>query len=247
VGCRSGQAAVFDTNTGKELQSLRIVKGVDDMAYDPNSKRLYAIGGGMVDVLQEIDADHFRALGSVAAGDQAKTGRLAPEINRYFSAVPLVGGGTASIQVLQPLHVPVAKPVEASVPAPVHAPRALELDMATLSAHPDLRKMGLHAVPPGGKESVIVANANTSRIGVPSSAGDLDAVKDGKTYCAKKDDGAFFNMKLPLEDAAGRTIGILVMEIPFTSAADESAAVREAEAIRRELAQQISNHDWLFQ
>jgi hypothetical protein len=247
VGCRSGQVAIFDTNTGKELQAVPIAKGVDDMTYDAVSKRLYAIGGGTVDVLQEIDADHFRALGSVAAGDQAKTGRLIPEINRYFAAVPQVGTGTASIRVLQPLHVPVAKPAEAAVPAPVHAPRALALDMATLSAHPDLRKMGLHAVPPGGKESVIIANANTSRIGVPSSAGDLDAVKDGKTYCAKKDDGAFFNMKLPLQDASGHTIGILVMEIPFTSAAGEAEAIRQAEAIRHELAQQIPDRDWLFQ
>jgi hypothetical protein len=224
-----------------------IAKGVDDMTYDAGSKRLYAIGGGAIDVLQEIDADHFRSIGSVAAGDQAKTGRLAPEINRYFAAVPQAGAGTASIQVLQPLNIPAAKPVEASMAATVHAPRALDLDMSMLSAHPDLRKMGLHAIPPGGKDSVIVANANTSRIGVPSSAGDLDAVKDGKTYCAKRDDGAFFNMKLPLQDASGNTIGILVMEIPFTSAADEAAAIRTAEGIRHELAQQIPNHDWLFQ
>jgi hypothetical protein len=247
VGCRSGHVAIFDTNTGKELQVAPIAKGVDDMTYDAGSKRLYAIGGGAIDVLQEIDADHFRSIGSVAAGDQAKTGRLAPEINRYFAAVPQAGAGTASIQVLQPLNIPAAKPVEASMAATVHAPRALDLDMSMLSAHPDLRKMGLHAIPPGGKDSVIVANANTSRIGVPSSAGDLDAVKDGKTYCAKRDDGAFFNMKLPLQDASGNTIGILVMEIPFTSAADEAAAIRTAEGIRHELAQQIPNHDWLFQ
>jgi hypothetical protein len=247
VGCRSGQVAIFDTNTGKELQAVPIAKGVDDMTYDAGSKRLYAIGGGMVDVLQEIDADHFRNLGSAPAGDLAKTGRLVPEINRYFAAVPQVGDGAASIRILQPLQIPVPKPTDASVLAPVHAPRALALDMATLSAHPDLRKMGLHAVPPGGTQSVIVANANTARIGAASSAGDLDAVKDGKTYCARKDDGAFYNMKLPLEDAAGRTIGILVMEIPFTSAADDAAAVREAEAIRHELAGQIPNHDWLFQ
>jgi len=247
VGCRSGQVVIFDTNTGRELQAVPIPKGVDDMTYDPGSKRLYAIGSGMIDVLQEIDADHFRSIGSLAAGDQAKTGRLVPEINRYFAAVPQAGSGTASIRVLQPLHVPVAKPVESSMAAPVHAPRALELDMAMLSAHPDLRKMGLHAIPPGGKDSVIIANANTSRIGVKSSAGDRDAVKDGKTYCAKRDDGAFFNMKLPLQDASGRTIGILVMEIPFTSAADEADAIRQAEGIRYELAQQIPDYNSLFQ
>lgn len=247
VGCRSGHVAIFDTNTGKELQAVAITKGVDDLTYDPGSKRLYSIGSGTIDVLEEIDADHFRSIGKVAAGDQAKTGRLVPEINRYFAAVPQAGSGAASIRVLEPLNVPVRKPAAASSAVLVHAPRALALDMATLSAHPDLRKMGLHSTPPGGKESVIIANANTSRIGVASSAGDLDAVKDGKTYCARKDDGAFFNMKLPLEDASGHTIGILVMEIPFTSAADDAAAIRKAEGIRHELARQIPDHDWLFQ
>jgi hypothetical protein len=247
VGCRSGHVVVFDTNTGKELQAVPITKGVDDMTYDAANKRLYAIGGGMVDVLQEIDAGHFRSLGAVAAGAQAKTGRLVPEINRYFAAVPQAGDGVASIQVLQPLNILIAKPAEASTAIPVHAPRALELEMTTLSAHPDLRKMGLHAIPPGEKDSVIVANANTSRIGVKSSAGDLDAVKDGKTYCAKRDDGAFFNLKLPLHDASDRTIGILVMELPYTSAGDEAEAIRKAEGIRHELAQQIPNRDALFQ
>jgi hypothetical protein len=37
------------------------------------------------------------------------------------------------------------------------------------------------------------------------------------------------------------------MEIPFTSAADEAAAIRTAEGIRHELARQIPDHDWLFQ
>ena len=93
---------------------------------------------------------------------------------------------------------------------------------------------------------MIIAHANTSRIGVASSAGDLDAVKEGKTYCAMKDDGAFYNMKLPLKEVSGRTIGILVMEIPYTSAPNEAAAVRQAERIRNELAQQIPDRDWLF-
>ena len=246
VGCRSGHVVVFDTNTGKELQAMAIAKGIDDLQYDSASKRLYAIGGGFIDVLQEIDADHFRSLGSVAAGEQAKTGRLAPEINRYFAAVPQASNGVASIQIFQPLNIPAIKPAEISAAQPVHAPHALELEMATLSAHLDLRKMGLHAIPPGGRESLIIANANTSRIGVKSSAGDLDAVKEGKTYCAAKDDGAFFNMKLPLKDAAGRIVGILVMEIPFTSAANDAEAIRKAEGIRQELAQQIVDYNALF-
>lgn len=53
-------------------------------------------------------------------------------------------------------------------------------------------------------------------------------------------------MKLPLKDAAGRIIGILVMEIPFTSAADNAQAIRKAESIRQELAQQIADYNALF-
>ncbi len=40
VGCRSGHVVVFDTNTGKELQTLPITKGIDDMEYDVASRRL---------------------------------------------------------------------------------------------------------------------------------------------------------------------------------------------------------------
>lgn len=247
IGCRSGNVVVFDSNTGKQLQSLPIAKGVDDMIFHPASKRLYAIGNATIDVFEETDADHFKPLGSVPAASQSKTALLVPEINRYFVAGPSPKDRPAVIQVFQPLGVPATKPAAAEEARPVHAPLALQLELTTLSTHPDLRKMGLHAVPPGGNESVIIANANTSRIGVKSTESDLAAVKDGKTYCAKRDDGAFYNIKLPLKDASGNTIGILVMEVPYTSAPDEAAAVRKAEEIRAELARQIPNHDRLFQ
>jgi len=94
---------------------------------------------------------------------------------------------------------------------------------------------------------VIIANGNTARIGIPSSEGDLAAVRAGKTYCARKEDGSFYNLKLPLKDASGRPIGILVMELPFTSAPDEDHAIAKAEAIRDELSLQITDYRRLFQ
>ena len=246
VGCRSGQVAIFDTNTGKELQSQPITKGVDDMTYDAGSKRLYAIGGGMVERdpgnrRGPLSRDRQRSRrrsgeNAACAGDAIATSQL---FRRRAAALRPFGFYSRSM-----FRSP--KPAEVQGKVRVHAPRALDLDLATLSAHPDLRKMGLHAIPPGGKDSVIIAHANTSRIGVASSAGDSDAVKEGKTYCAMKDDGAFYNMKLPLKEVSGRTIGILVMEIPYTRRPDEAAAVRQAERIRNELAQQIPDRDWLF-
>lgn len=247
VGCRSGQIVVLDSNTGKELQTLQIPKGVDDVEFDPATKRLYAIGDGKVAVFQEVDADHYTFLGDIPVGVGAKTGRLVASMNRYFAAVPASNSGSASVEVLQPMNIPMAAALSTEVPQPVTAPRALRLDLEMMSDHPDLRKMGIHAIPPGGKDSVIVANANVTRIGYKSSQGDLDAVKDGKTYCVKKDDGSFFNAKLPLKDASGRVIGMLVMEIPFSSKPTEEQAIQEAEEIRKELAQKIPDYQSLFQ
>lgn len=248
IGCRSGQMVVMDSNTGKELQALPVTKGVDDVAFDAASKRIYAVGAGTLDVFEETDADHYRSLGTFQVGAGAKTGSLVAAINRYFAAVPATDTAAARVAVLQPFNTPNVKPVPApEVSAIVNAPHALKLDLATMSAHPELRKMGLHAVPPGGKDMVIIANANTSRIGVKSSQGDLDAVKDGKTYTAKKDDGSFINVKLPLKDASENTVGILVMEIPLTTAPTPEKAVQEAEEIRQELSQKIPNYQWLFQ
>ena len=78
VGCRSGHVVVFDSNTGKELQTLSITPGVDDTIYDPKSKRLYAIGGGSVDVYDQTSMDKYVSRGSVSTGSKARTARFVP-------------------------------------------------------------------------------------------------------------------------------------------------------------------------
>ena len=246
AACRNGQVVVFDTNTGKELQSFPITAGVDDLAYDAASARLYAIGNGAVDVIGQVDADHYKALGRNDVGPLARNALLVPELSRYFAAVPQNGANAASIAVFETVNIPAPKPAQPSNAEPLSAPFAGRLVLSMLSSHPDLRKMGLHAIPPGRSVSVIVANGNKSRVGVPTTQGDFDAIKDGKTYCASKQNGAFYNLKMPLSDAEGRRIGMLVMEMPFTSATDEADAIRKAEAIRAEVSQKIPDLKSLF-
>ena len=247
VGCRSGQIVVLDTNTGKELQTLAITKGVDDLIYDVSSKRIYAAGNGAVDVFQQVDADHYKALGSVPTGAQGKTARLVPELNRLFVAVPQSAPTTARILVFSPVGVPSYAPVPVEATVPVHAPLAEEIVLNTLSAYPFLRKMGLHAVPPGEKDSVIIANGDILRLGRKTTAGDFAAIRDGKTFCAKREDGSFYNLKLPISDAAGHPLVMFVMEIPYTAARDEADAIQQAERIRDEVSKQILSLDALFQ
>jgi DNA-binding beta-propeller fold protein YncE len=88
VACRDGLISVIDTESGKELTTLPITKGVDDLKYDAASKRIYSAGDGSVDVYQQSDPDNYRKLGTVPTGPLGKTARLVPELNRYFVAVP---------------------------------------------------------------------------------------------------------------------------------------------------------------
>jgi DNA-binding beta-propeller fold protein YncE len=247
VGCREGKLVVFDTNTGKELQALPITPGVDDTIYDAKSKRLYAIGGGSIDVYDQISMDKYVSRGSIPTNSNARTGRLVPELNRLFVAAPSDGARSARVEIFEPMNAGLG---EARGPEPqevVNAPAAEELLLNMLSAHPFLRKMGLHVIPPGQSTMILIANGNATRLGIHTSPGDFAAVKDGKTYGPLIADGGFYNMKMPMFDAKGNRIGILVMEIPDTTAFSEEDAARRAEAIRKELADKIPSLESLFQ
>jgi DNA-binding beta-propeller fold protein YncE len=102
VACRSGNIVVFDTETGKELQSLPIAKVVDDLVFDAASKRLYAPCGGdagEVVVYQEQDPNHYQLLGKVPSGPGGKTALLVPSLKKYFVAVPSHASTPAQVYV----------------------------------------------------------------------------------------------------------------------------------------------------
>uniref|UniRef100_A0A372IRZ8 YncE family protein n=2 Tax=Paracidobacterium acidisoli TaxID=2303751 RepID=A0A372IRZ8_9BACT len=246
IGCRSGQIVIFDTNTGRELQALPIAVGIDDLIYDPGTRRIYAAAGNVVNVFEQTDLDHYTSLGTVPSGTNGRTAKLVPAWNRLFVAVPQDEKSNARILVYEPVHLPAVKARPDETKEPVHAPVAEKIVLETLSAHPMLRKLGLHAIPPGGRTMVIVANGNATRIGIPTSEGDFAAVKSGKIYGPKIEDGQFYNMKMYLSDAKGRRIGILVMEIPCTFATSEEDAAQKAAAIRDEVEKKIPSLESLF-
>jgi YVTN family beta-propeller protein len=246
VACRDGKIVVLDTNTGKELQALPITEGVDDLIYDVRSRRLYAIGGGQVDVFDQLSLDKYVARGSVRVSAKARTGKLSPTMNRLFVAAPQDGEKAASIYIFEPANITQAEAPPPSTQKPVNAPAAEALILDTLSTHPFLRRMGLHVIPPGQSDMILIANGNATRLGILTSPSDFAATKNGKTYGPLIADGAFYNMKMPMFDAQSRPIGILVMEIPATSAQSEADAAQQAENIRQELAGKIPSLEWLF-
>ena len=96
-----GKLLVLNSDTGKVVANIPAVGFVDDVAFDPKSKRIYLAGDKFVDVFQQKDADHYSLLGRVPGGFRAKTAILVPELNRYYLAVPHHEGKDAEVRVFE--------------------------------------------------------------------------------------------------------------------------------------------------
>ena len=89
VGCRrNASMVVMDSDTGKIVAALAISGDVDDVAFDPHRKRIYAsCGDGAIAVIRQLDADNHESLGIVPAVKGARTWAWNPEDGRLYLAV----------------------------------------------------------------------------------------------------------------------------------------------------------------
>lgn len=98
VGCRSEVMVALDSTSGKEITTMPISKGVDDMTFDVATKRIYIEANtGAIDIYKQSDPDHYQSLGTIPIGVPAKPGLLVSELSRYFVAVPQHGDVDAAI------------------------------------------------------------------------------------------------------------------------------------------------------
>ena len=94
---------IFDTNTGKIIQSLSAVGDCDDVFYDQTRKQIYASGGeGAISVFQQQDPDHYKELARIVTVKGARTSFFSPDLNRFFLAVRRQGAQAAEIRVFAP-------------------------------------------------------------------------------------------------------------------------------------------------
>jgi hypothetical protein len=72
---------------------------VDQVLWDPVNRRVFVCGGdGHVLVVEQDDADHYRALPLVATPPASKTGIYVPSLNRlYLAASPGETKSTAQL------------------------------------------------------------------------------------------------------------------------------------------------------
>ena len=104
VGCEPGKLVVFDTQAGKSVASLDIAAESDGIHFDTKRRLLYiSCGAGSLDVVRQLDADHYEFAGRVPTAKGAGTSLFVPELDKLFLAVPQRDGKTAEIRTYAPI------------------------------------------------------------------------------------------------------------------------------------------------
>jgi DNA-binding beta-propeller fold protein YncE len=87
---KPGMLLVVNADTGATVQAFDAPMRVDQVLWDPVNRRVFVCGGdGHLLVVEQDDADHYRALPLIATPPASKTGIYVSSLNRlYLAASP---------------------------------------------------------------------------------------------------------------------------------------------------------------
>ncbi len=132
---------------------------------------------------------------------------------------------------------------------------AQSLADTTMHDHPELLSVTFHGVPPGlDKVYTMFAGSYPDRVGNPDDPDDIDVITKGITivdprWHRTKDVTPKFVVQLPLRDAAGDNIGLVVyaFRVPVASSAGERGLYMKALDLRDALAKRVPTYAVLFE
>ena len=141
---------------------------------------------------------------------------------------------------------------------PTHKIYGQQLSDETMARHPELLSITLHGTPPGMNEVyTMFAGSFPERIGNPDDPDDIDVIKKGITivdprWNRTKDNPKKFVVLMPMRDAAGQNIGLVVYAFknPPASAntsASEIEYLRKSTVLRDDLQKKIPSYNALFE
>jgi hypothetical protein len=107
------EMTVYDSLSGKEIQSLPAPETMDGVYYNANLKRVYMTGGrwygtpeassGWIYVYQQKDPDHYDVISQIKTRPGSGTSLLVPQFNRFYVASQAIGDQEAAILVFEPV------------------------------------------------------------------------------------------------------------------------------------------------
>jgi DNA-binding beta-propeller fold protein YncE len=90
----------FDTDTGRLVASTAIAGKSDDLYFDAGRHRIYVLTArGLLDVLQQVDPDHYQRIAQYPTRPGTQTGFFVPAWGRLFAAARRQGTKDAQILV----------------------------------------------------------------------------------------------------------------------------------------------------
>ena len=101
IGCRHpSKLLVLDTESGNIISSIDIDGDTDDVFYNPSAKEIYvSCGSGYVDVINQIDANHYTANGTMKTNSGARTSLFISQLHQLIIAAPARTGGSAQLMI----------------------------------------------------------------------------------------------------------------------------------------------------
>ena len=115
----------------------------------------------------------------------------------------------------------------------------------TLAKHPELIVAGMHVTPPKSRENIILAS-NFGRIGKKADDDDMNVIASGKPNAQVYGNRTRYAIELPLQDAAGNTVGALSLGWRYRNE-EASTFLSRAEKIRDELRKRIPSIEKLVE
>jgi hypothetical protein len=107
------EMTVYDSLSGKEVQSLPGPGTMDGVHYDAKLKRVYVTGGrwygtpdaspGWIYVYQQEDPDHYELISEIKTRPGSGTSLFVPQFNRLYVASQALGDQEAAILVFEPV------------------------------------------------------------------------------------------------------------------------------------------------
>jgi DNA-binding beta-propeller fold protein YncE len=99
---RPAKLVVFDTESSEQVTAVDISGDTDDLFFDQQNKRIYVSAGeGNIDVINQVDADHYVSTAKIATASGARTSLFVPDLHRLYLAVPHRGAQEAAILVYE--------------------------------------------------------------------------------------------------------------------------------------------------
>ena len=140
---------------------------------------------------------------------------------------------------------------------PAHKIYGQQLSDETMTQHPELLSITLHGTPPGMSDVyTMFAGSFPERIGNADDPDDIDVIKKGITivdprWNRTKDNPKKFVVLMPMRDAAGQNVGLVVYAFKNPPAnsnttASELEYLKKSATLRDELQKKISSFNALF-